>query len=116
MFLGLIGEIMRIAFASMDNSCIDQHFGNARYWQIYDVDNDSTFVETRKIQVQYQGHHEGRFEQLLSVLNDCEAVFVRQIGESAAVFMIRHNKRVFEAAGEISEIIAEIVNGKLTEE
>lgn len=113
MFLQLTGEKMRIAFASIDNSCVDQHFGSARYWQIYDIDSDSTFVETRKIKVVYQGHHEGRFEELLSVLSDCEAVFVSQIGESAAAYMIRHNKRIFEAAGEVSAIIAELLSGNL---
>lgn len=116
MFLQPIGENMRIAFASMDNSCVDQHFGNARYWQIYDIDSDSTFVETRKIPVEYQGHHEDKFKQIVTVLHDCNGVFVRQIGESAAVYMIRHNKRVFEADGEISAIIAEIINGNLLKE
>lgn len=111
-----MGVEMRIAFASMDNSCVDQHFGDARYWQIYDIGSDSTFVETRKLQVTFQGHHEGRFDQLLSVLNDCEAVFVSQIGESAAAYMIRHNKRVFEATGEVSAIIATILSGNLLKE
>lgn len=111
-----MGEDMRVAFASMDNSCVDQHFGNARYWQIYDIGSGSTFVETRKIPVKYQGHHEGKFQQVLTVLNDCQAVFVSQIGESAAVYMIQHNKRVFEASGEVSAIITEILKGNLLKE
>ncbi len=107
---------MRIAFASMDNSRVDQHFGSARYWQIYDIGRDSIFVETRRTQVRYQGHCEGSFDQQLSVLNDCDAVFVSKIGESAAAYMIRHNKRVFEATGEVPAIIAEIRNSRLLKE
>ncbi len=111
-----IREKMRIAFASRDNGVIDQHFGSARYWQIYDLDGGSSFVETRKVPVIYEGHHEGRFRQLLSVLEDCDAVFVSHIGESAAEYMYRHNKRVFEAAGEVSEIITELLSGDLLKE
>ena len=107
---------MRIAFASMDNCLVDQHFGSARYWQIYDLDGDSTFAGTRKLQTVYQGHHEGKFEQLLTVLNDCDAVVVSQIGESAAAYMLRHNKRVFEASGEVSAIITELLGGNLLKE
>ena len=113
MFLQRIGDCMRVAFASMDNNRIDQHFGNARYWQIYDIDRDSTFIETRKVPVTYQGHHEDKFKLVLSVLNDCDAVFVIQIGESALEFMIRSNKRVFEATGEVLSIIRELLKGNL---
>ena len=31
---------MRIGLASIDGAYIDQHFGSARYWQIYDVDSE----------------------------------------------------------------------------
>lgn len=107
---------MRIAFASRDNGLVDQHFGNARYWQVYDINGGTAFVGTRKLQILYEGHHAGKFEQLLTVLEDCDAMFVRQIGESAAEYLIRHNKRVFEAEGEVSAIIAELMRGDLLKE
>jgi len=113
MFLQRIGDCMRVAFASLDNNRIDQHFGNARYWQIYDLDGDSTFIETRKVPVSYQGHHEDKFKLLLSVLKDCDAVFVIQIGESALEFMVRNNKRVFEATGKVLLIIRKLLKGNL---
>ena len=33
----------RIGLASIDGTVIDQHFGSARYWQIYDLDTEAHF-------------------------------------------------------------------------
>jgi len=102
--------IYRVAFASMDGSRVDQHFGSARYFQVYDIDgSEYRHVETRKPQAKCQGHCEGGFDHLLKTLSDCDAVFVSMIGQSAAEFMIRHGKRVFEAEGAVDAIIAELV-------
>jgi nitrogen fixation protein NifX len=106
----------RIGFASIDGTVIDQHFGSARYWQIYDVDKEARFVETRKTAAKCQGHCEGGFDHLLSVLEDCDAIFVLKIGQAAAAVMIAKGKRVFEATGEVEEILAQLVGGRLHEE
>lgn len=116
MFLVRIGDTMRVAFASYDNTIIDQHFGSARYWQIYDIDSESTFIETRKIPVTYQEKHELKFNQILTVLEDCEAFFVLQIGESAVAYMILNHKRVFEASGDIQSIAHELIKSDLLNE
>jgi len=103
----------RIAFAST-GEYVDQHFGSARYFQVYDIaDNEHHHMETRRVQAKCQGSCEGGFNHLLGILNDCDAVFVSQIGPSAAAFMIAHGKRVFEAAGAVEEIIAELKKGNL---
>ncbi|MBZ4667626.1 MAG: Dinitrogenase iron-molybdenum cofactor biosynthesis protein [Defluviitaleaceae bacterium] len=106
----------RIGFASIDGAVIDQHFGSARYWQIYDVDSEARFVETRKTVAKCQGHCEGGFDHLLDVLKDCDAIFVLKIGEVAAAVMLPKGKRVFEAEGEVEDILAEIMNGLLIQE
>jgi len=103
----------RIAFAST-GEYIDQHFGSARYFQVYDIaDNEHHHVETRKTEGKYRSNYEGEFNHLLEILDDCDAVFVSKIGQNAAAFMIGHGKRVFEAAGEVEEIIAELKKGNL---
>jgi len=106
----------RIGFASIDGTVIDQHFGSARYWQIYDVDKEAHFVETRKTAAKCQGHCEGGFDHLLSVLDDCDAIFVLKIGKAAAAVMLAKGKRVFEATGEVDEILAQLVGGNLLKE
>jgi len=99
----------RIAFAST-GEYIDQHFGSARYFQIYNfTDNGSgEYIETRTAEAKCRGNCEGGFDHLLQLLNDCDAVFVSKIGQSAAMFMISHGKRVFEASGKIEDIIAKL--------
>ncbi|PYG88541.1 putative Fe-Mo cluster-binding NifX family protein [Ruminiclostridium sufflavum DSM 19573] len=99
----------RVAFASTGKA-IDQHFGSARYFQVYDIDGgESRFFETRKITAKGQNSCEGGFDQLLAALSDCNAVFTLKIGRSAAAFMISRGVRVFEATGEVEEIAARLI-------
>ena len=108
---------IRAGFASIDGAVVDQHFGSARYWQIYDIDDsEGIFVETRKTAAKCSGHCEGGFDHILAVLQDCDALFVTRIGVGAAAFMISHNKRVFEANGAVEDIIAELIGSDLLEE
>ena len=107
---------IRIGLASIDGSYVDQHFGSARYWQIYDIDGGGTFVETRKTRPTCNGHCEGGFEAQLEVLKDCDALFVSKIGEGATLAMLRKGKRVFEAAGPVEEIVEAVVEQGLLEE
>jgi len=106
----------RIAFAST-GEYIDQHFGSARYFQVYDFADGGKheYVETRKTEAKCQGNCEGGFDHLLQTLNDCDAVFVSKIGQSAAAFMIAHGKRVFEASGRVEDIIAKLTEGNFLE-
>lgn len=70
----------RIGFASIDGTVIDQHFGSARYWQIYDVDKEAHFVETRKTAAKCQGHCEGGFDHLLSVFGEVDEILAQLVG------------------------------------
>jgi predicted Fe-Mo cluster-binding NifX family protein len=107
---------MRIAFAST-GEYIDQHFGSARYFQVYDIEGDEyRHVGQRRTAAKCQGNCEGGFDHLLKALDDCDAVFVAKIGQGAAAFMIAKGKRVFEASGEVEEIIAQIIGRNLLEE
>lgn len=104
---------IRAGFASISGNVIDEHFGSARYWQIYDIDTRARFVETRKSIAKCGGHCEGGFDHLYSLLKDCDAIFVLKIGETAAGYMTGKGIRVFEATGEIENIIGWIINGDL---
>ena len=105
----------RVAFATT-GEYIDQHFGSARYFEVYDISgSEHSHIETRKAEAKCQGHCEGGFDHLLAILNDCDAVFVSRIGQSAAAFMIGHGKRVFEATGAVEEIISELKKENLLE-
>ncbi len=107
---------LRVAFASTDGAYIDQHFGSARYFQVYDITGETySMVETRTTPGSCHGHCDGGFENLLEALRDCDAIFVIRIGESAAAFMVGQGKRVFEAAGPVDLIIEQLIQSKLLE-
>ena len=106
----------RIGLASIDGSYVDQHFGAARYWQIYELGEEAIFIETRKTRPSCKGHCEGGFDAALEVLEDCDALFVAKIGEAAALAMLQKGKRVFEAAGPVDEIIEEILGQGLLDD
>ena len=106
----------RIAVASTDEAYIDQHFGSARIFQVYDVaGEDCEWLESRRTESFCRGGCEGGFDHLPEALSDCEAVFVLRIGESAAAFMISHGIRVFEASGPVEEVIKQVVADHLLE-
>ncbi|MDR0821971.1 MAG: diguanylate cyclase [Oscillospiraceae bacterium] len=103
----------RVAFASTGDY-VDQHFGSARYWQVYDIgDDEYRHIEQRVTAAKCKGGCEGGFDHLVEALSDCDAIFVAKIGEGAAAHMISKGKRVFDAAGEIADIIAEIMESDL---
>ena len=100
----------RVAFASSNNAYIDEHFGSAQYFQIYDIDEEEAeYVEERRINPLCKGHCEGGFDAAYDLLIDADAIFVLRIGESAASYMIQHGKRVFEAHGFIEDIVNELI-------
>jgi len=105
--------VYRAAFAGI-GKYVDQHFGAARCFQVYDIGAGGyKYVETRETEAKCRGNCEGGFEHLFEALKDCDIVFACQIGPGAAAFMISKGKRVFEAAGAVEEIIAQIIEKKL---
>ncbi|MDR0984761.1 MAG: diguanylate cyclase [Ruminococcus sp.] len=86
----------KIAIASIGNEYVDQHFGNAKYWQIYEkIGEEYIFLEQRLTSSYCKGSCEGGFEHIISKLNDCDGIFVAKIGEQAAAVMLEKGKRVF---------------------
>lgn len=46
----------RIDRASINGSCVDQHFSAASYWQIYELGEEAIFIETRKPRLSGRNH------------------------------------------------------------
>lgn len=79
----------RIAAVSTDGLNVDDHFGKARRFLIYDLDDRLTFVEERSTESLSLGDpahafDADKFDRILSVLKDCSKVYVTQIGEAPA--------------------------------
>ena len=100
----------KIAIASIDNEEVDEHFGHAYYFQIYEVNSKGHFfIETRNNFNNHIGHSEKALEAAYEKLKDCAAVFTERIGEGAAAYMLSKNIRVFEARGSVGDLLEQVV-------
>lgn len=73
-----------VAVATKGGGLVNQHFGHAKEFQIYEVDgNGATFVGHRKIDLYCQGGYgeEATLENIIQAIADCKAVLVAKIGE-----------------------------------
>ena len=106
----------RVAVASTDGKVINQHFGHAEQFHIFDVsDENFEFLESRDINACCQGHtHDiSNFDRVTELLSDCQAIFVSQIGAGAAAYMIKKGVRVFEAPYVIEDVLFTVIHSQL---
>jgi predicted Fe-Mo cluster-binding NifX family protein len=112
-----------VAITTRDGKVVQEHFGHARHFHIVEVDDEGyRYVETRETDPRCKGGGEGetshdaaRFEPVIGLLSDCEAIITAQIGPGAAQHVIGSGIRVFEGRGLVSDILDEIIEGKLLE-
>ncbi|MCR5317911.1 MAG: hypothetical protein K6E22_06760 [Treponema sp.] len=108
---------VKVGFASLDGFSVDEHFGHAHVWQIYEFSDDAQFLETRKMPPVCGGGCNGscddNFGIAYDLLKDCKALFVSKIGEPAAAYMIQRGIKVFEAAGSIDKIAQAILSSSI---
>ena len=76
----------RVAVASSDGKYVNEHFGRAKQFLIFNVtDNQSEFYELRKNDPPCtgDGHNQDQMSKTVDLLADCKAVLVSQIGPGA---------------------------------
>lgn len=76
----------RIAAVSTDGRNVDDHFGKAERFLIYDLKDGLTFVEERsaeRLSVDDPDHafDTDKFSRIASLLKDCSKVYATQIGK-----------------------------------
>jgi nitrogen fixation protein NifB len=74
---------IRLAVASKGYGLVDQHFGHAESFLIYEVDGiQSTYLETRTCTPYCQGGHgeTAGLARIIDLLQDCQGVLVARIG------------------------------------
>jgi predicted Fe-Mo cluster-binding NifX family protein len=75
---------VKVAVASKEGISISQHFGHAKKFWIYSVQESSCkFLETRDVDHYCLGNSSSQsaMAMILQTINDCEAVFVAKIGD-----------------------------------
>ncbi|MCD8355334.1 MAG: hypothetical protein LUE11_01990 [Clostridia bacterium] len=109
---------LRVAAASTDGKVINEHFGHASRFHVFELDEDGfRFVESRTVQPCCNGgeHSIESFEKVAAVLADCTAILVAKIGEGAASFLETKGLTVFESPFLIEKVLDKLVNEKLLE-
>jgi nitrogen fixation protein NifB len=74
---------MLIAVATKGHGKVNEHFGHASEFQIYEVNaKGSKFVGHRRVDLYCQGGYgeEDSLQTVIRAINDCHAVFVAKIG------------------------------------
>jgi nitrogen fixation protein NifB len=79
----------RIAVVSTDGTNVNDHFGMAKRFLVYDCNDETTLVEerpTESLSVGDPDHHfdAEKFGRIAALLKDCSKIYVTQIGEVPA--------------------------------
>jgi predicted Fe-Mo cluster-binding NifX family protein len=105
---------MLIAVASKDGKEINQHFGHAERFLIYDVDGgEAKLVDEKKVEryCSYDADHPLRAHLLKAIadsLQGCSAVVCAQIGQGPQMEMERLGIDTFVADGPIKATLVEM--------
>jgi len=101
------GLTMKVAFASNDNHHIDQHFGWAEKFAIWEIGPEQGRF-SGMVQVQPTGDDtEDKIEARLDALKDCSIIYVTQIGGPAAAKLVARKMHPIKSKKE--ETIPEVV-------
>jgi len=106
---------IKIAVASSDGINVDQHFGRARTFRIYQLNDDVfEYLETRDNEAPCSGHShdDNALDQAASRLSDCRGVIAVQIGAGAIDALIVHRIMAFTLPGTIEEAFASLIKSK----
>ncbi|MGV7219114.1 nitrogenase cofactor biosynthesis protein NifB [Bradyrhizobium sp. UFLA05-112] len=72
-----------VAVATKGSGLINEHFGHAKEFQIYELSSGGTkFIGHRRVDLYCQGGYaeDGKLETVIRAINDCHAVFIAKIG------------------------------------
>jgi nitrogen fixation protein NifX len=75
---------VKIAFATSDRRAVNQHFGAAEAFAVYELgERESRLVEVAEFIETAMDGHEGKLAAKVELLGDCAAVYCNAVGASA---------------------------------
>ncbi|MBD2777799.1 nitrogenase cofactor biosynthesis protein NifB [Iningainema tapete] len=99
-----------VAVATKGGGLVNQHFGHAKEFQIYEVSGKgATFVGHRKIDLYCQGGYgeKATLENIIQAIADCKAVLVAKIGECPKETLQKAGIETVEAYDVIEKVAGE---------
>lgn len=103
---------LRVAVASSDGKFINQHFGHAEQFLIFDIDEEGEyeFIELRKNEPTCSGgnHTAGSMKNAVGVLDGVKVVLVAQIGPGASQNLLQNGIQSFSVPSYIDESLEKL--------
>lgn len=104
---------MKIAVASSDGIVVNSHFGKARDFYIYEMDDKEQvhFLEKRSVTPVCEGgnHDDEKLKTNLEKLKDCGYLLVSRIGGKAASVAESFGMESYEIPGIIEESVEQLI-------
>lgn len=104
---------IRCAVATSDGFLVDQHFGRAKRFEVYEALHGAAplFIETRRVQraCSGQGHDSSALDAVAERLGDCSFVIVAKIGPAARAALIQRGIEAYEVVAEIEAAIEKVM-------
>jgi len=107
-----------VAVATKGGGIVNQHFGHAKEFQIFEVDaNEAKFVGHRKIDQYCQGGYgeDATLEHVIKAIADCKAVLVSKVGECPKAELRESGLQVVEAYDVIEKVAREFYDQHVQE-
>lgn len=100
----------RVAVVSIDGIHVDEHFGKAQRFLIYDMTDKATLVETRTSEPLSVGDPNHpfdaeKFSRITAKIEDCAHVYATKIGMKPATELSASGIHPMEYEGAIADII-----------
>ena len=103
----------KIAVASSDGIVVNDHFGRAKDFYIYQIDNSEQiyFLEKRNVTPVCEGgnHDQVRLKTNVKKIGDCKYLLVSRIGSGAADMAAESGIESYEIPGVIEESIKQLI-------
>jgi nitrogen fixation protein NifX len=93
---------MKVAFTSSDGKVIDQHFGQAHEYCIWEVGADAAEFLTKVSPLITDGDEEDRTAARASAVAECAIVYTVQIGGPAAAKLVARRIHPMKTGAEVS--------------
>ena len=103
----------KVAVASSDGKYVNQHFGTAKQFLIFEIDDgDYKFLELRKNvpACDVEGHSEDAMTQSVKLISDCQAVLASQIGPGAVNILVSHGIDPYIAPNFIEDALKQLIS------
>ncbi len=104
----------KIAVASSDGIVVNQHFGHADKFIIFEVNNGDSFsfIEIRRVEpvCSYGNHDDGKLIENLRKIQDCKYLLVSKIGTGTSVQAEQLGITPMELPDMIEESIRKVIS------